>query len=130
MEISIITDNGTSLAGFVGIDLGVLVNRKDRKELFEIERCPDKAACIRMRISYQLVSEKPKNRVRLLGHQSEDSEFEENRSVTPRSEYVPKTEYAPLKKVVVREQPSSAVNKNKELIEKELMILKGRVSEF
>lgn len=85
MEISIITDNGTSLAGFVTIDLAALVNRKDRKELFEIERCPDKSACIRMRIAYRLMSEKPKNRVKLKGQQSDDSEFEENRSVTPRS---------------------------------------------
>lgn len=51
--------------------------------------------------------------------------------MTPRSEYVPKTEYAPAKRVVRVEQPSvSTVSKNKELIEKELMILKGRVNEF
>lgn len=44
---------------------------------------------------------------------------------------MPKTEYAPAKRVVRVEQPSvSTVSKNKELIEKELMILKGRVNEF
>jgi hypothetical protein len=87
----------------VPIDLGNLINRKDRKELFEIERCPDKAASIRMRVSYRFLSDtKPKNRVKLLGNQSDgESDFDENKSMTPRSEYMPKTEYV-MKKTAAK----------------------------
>lgn len=43
-----------------------------------------------MRVSYRFLSDfketKPKNRVKLLGNQSDgDSDFDENKSVTPRS---------------------------------------------
>lgn len=60
------TDNGTSLAGFVTLDLGGILNRKDRRELFEIERCPDKSAAMRMRLTFRATDDKPRNRVRLL----------------------------------------------------------------
>lgn len=90
------TDNGTSLAGFVSVDLGGLLSRKDRRELFEIERCPDKAASIKMRFTSRMASERQRTRVRMLNTDTYlDSDPEDDplgmrpitiaRSVTPRS---------------------------------------------
>jgi hypothetical protein len=96
IEISIVTDNGTSLAGFVPLDLGGLLNRKDRREMFEIERCPDRSASLKMRLTFKAGSERIRNKVRVVHTENvEDSEPEDEammmrpitlaRSVTPHS---------------------------------------------
>lgn len=82
-----------------------------------------------MRISYRFLSDsKPKNRVKLIGNQSDgESDFDENKSMTPRSEYMPKTEYV-MKKTTAKVEERPQFNRNKDLIEKELLVLKGRVT--
>jgi hypothetical protein len=87
-----VTDNGTSLAGFVSLDLGSMVMKRDtNREFYDIEKCPDKNAQIKMKVSYRYLSEAPgvniANRVNNRLDEEELDAFD-NTSFTPRSEYV------------------------------------------
>lgn len=124
MEVSILTDNGTSLAGFVSIDLASIVGRKERRELYEIERCPDKTASIRMRFNCLPLDERSRNQVHLQNHYEEEFDLDDDRmdrrhaqmrrSVTPRSEYHPQT----IIRAKMKSPDMTSNQRNKNIMEK------------
>ena len=57
LEVFIVTEKMNSLAGFVTVDVGGWLGHGEKRDVFQIERCPDRAATLRMKLLCRYMSE-------------------------------------------------------------------------
>lgn len=104
-----------------------------KKESFQIERCPDRGANLKMKVSYQFLSEKYSKASQMEGSSGYKNRGESRVGGVERVERDKDNSLNQLsdgKTELFNRRVDPQSVKNKELIEREVALLKSRVGEF